>query len=233
MKQKLLISFLVISFSIHAQEFDYTKVPQIQTNATFTTEVQPDKITLSITLSESNSKGKVSVEELERKLGSILKANGINISKQLMLKDLSSNFQSSLLRRTDVQKTKNFYLEVYDAASAGTILKELSDNDISNVRLISTEYSKLEELKIELKGKAVSKARKQAVEMAKALDQKVGTALFISDMQTNVGGYRAPGVNIIGVNSIAYSENDQSNLDISFDDIRVDVTVTVYFKLEE
>src|SRR5690606_2985849 len=236
MKQILLISFIIINSFIHAQEIDYTKVPQIQTKATFTTEVQPDLITLSITLSENNTKGKVSIEELESKLENVLKSNNIDISKQLTLKDLSSNFQTYFLKKTDVQKTKNFNLEVHNANVAGKILKELADNNISNVRLLKTEYSKLEELKIELKGKAVSKAKRQAEEMTKALNQKVGEAIFISDMETNIVNYlsdQVAGLNIRGVNSIGYKEKEESNLDISFDNIRVDATVTVHFKIEK
>lgn len=235
MKKTLLISFLLINSFVFSQEIDYTKVPQIQTKATFTTEVQPDIITLSITLSENNTKGKVSIEELEKKLENVLKANSIDISKQLTLKDLSSNFQSYFLKKTDVKKTKNFNLEVNNADVAGKILNELAENDISNVRLLKTEYSKLEELKIELKGKAVSKAKKQAEEMTKALDQKIGEAIFISDMETNIGNYlsgQVAGLNIRGVNSIGYKEKEESSFDISFDNIRVDATVIVYFKIE-
>ncbi|MET3732718.1 SIMPL domain-containing protein [Moheibacter stercoris] len=236
MKHLFLISFLLINSLIYSQEIDFTKVPQVQTKATFTTEVQPDIITLSITLSETNTKGKVSIEEMERKLENVLKSNNIDISKQLTLKDLSSNFQSYFLKKTDVQKTKNFNLEVNNANVAGKILKDLAENDISNVRLLKTEYSKLEELKIELKGKAVAKAKKQAEEMTKALNQKIGDAIFISDMETNIVNYlsgQVAGLNIRGVNSIGYKEKEESNLDIKFDNIRVDATVTVHFKIEK
>lgn len=233
MKKSLFLLFLSVSHFILAQEIDYTKVPQIQTKATFTTEVQPDKITLSIILSEGSTKGKVSVEELERKLETVLKSNQVDIKKQLTLKDLSSNFQSYFLKKTDVQKTKAYSLEVYDAKTAGKILKELAENDISNVQLLKTEYTKIEELKIELKGKAVIKAKTQAEEMAKALGQKVGIPVFISDMEVNLSNYlsgQVSGLNIRGAKSLGYEE--ESNLDISFDNIRVDATVTVYFKID-
>ncbi|MFV0530297.1 MAG: SIMPL domain-containing protein [Flavobacteriales bacterium] len=236
MKKLHLIYFLLINSLIYAQEIDYTKVPQIQTKATYTTEVQPDKITLSITLSESNSKGKISVEELEQKLENVLKSSNVDISKQLTLKDLSSNFQSYFLKKTDIQKTKNYNLEVFDANTAGKILRKLADNDISNVKLIKTEYSKIEELKIELKGKAVTKAKKQANEMVKALNQKVGSVIFISDMETNIANYlsgQVAGLNIRGVNSVGHYGNKESELNISFDNIRVDATVTVHFKIEQ
>lgn len=230
--KKLTLVLLLFSTFCFSQEADYTKTPQLQTKATYTTEVNPDKITLSITLSESNTKGKVSVEELEQRMEKVLTENKVDIKKQLTLTDLSSNFKDYFLKKTDVQKTKNYELEVYDTASAGKILKGLESQDISNVQLLKTEYTKLEELKIELKGKAILKAKKQAEKMVENLNQNLGPALFISDLETNISGFlkgRASGVNVRGLNSL-YSEADL-DMEIDFDKIRVDATVIVYFEL--
>ena len=235
MKKLVIITFLTFSLFIYSQDRDYTKIPQIQSKATYTTEVQPDKITLSITLAESNSKGKISVEQLEIKLLDVLKLNQIDISKNLTLKDLSSNFQSYFLKRTEVVKSKNYNLEINSAKVAGKILKELSENDISNVKLLKTEYSKLEELKIELKGKAVEKAKRQAEEMVKSLDKKVGSVIFIADSDANISNYlsgRVSGLNIRGANSISNYDAESETADVSFDNIKIEVTVMVYFELK-
>lgn len=236
MKNLTAIIFILLGFLSFSQEADYLKVPQLQTKATYTTEVQPDKITLSIILSENNLKGKTSVEEMEKRMEIVLNENNIDIKKQLTLKDLSSNFQGYFLKKTEVQKTKNYYLEVYDAITAGKILKGLEKQEISNVKLVKTEYSKIEELKIELKGKAVSKAKNQAEEMVKMLNQKLGQAIFISDLEVNYLTGQVSGLNILGLNSFKHkieeSEFDEHEFDINFDSIRVDATIIVYFKLE-
>lgn len=235
MQKLLLIVLLFPSSFLFSQEVDFTKIPQIQTKATYTTEVQPDKITLEITLSESHTKGKATLEELESKLERVLIDNQINISKQLTLKDLSSNFQTYFLKRTDVQKAKNYHLEVADAKTAGKILRELANDDISNIKLLKTEYSKLEELRIELKGKAIAKAKQQAEEMLKPLNQKLGSAIYISDMETRVdlGGYLAG--RVAGINSNFTGQairKQETDLEISFDNIKVEATVIVLFKIE-
>lgn len=92
MKKLSLILFLFSTFCF-AQIEDYHKIPQLQTKATFTTEVYPDKITMSITLSEINTKGKVSVEELESRMLKVLNDNKVDFKKQLTLSDLSSSFK--------------------------------------------------------------------------------------------------------------------------------------------
>ncbi|AWM14972.1 SIMPL domain-containing protein [Flavobacterium sediminis] len=228
--KNLFFILLFIPLVSLAQVNDFTKTPQLQTKATYTTEVIPDKITLSITLSEQNTKGKVSVEELEKRMEKVLLENNVDIQKQLTLKDISSNFKDYFLKKTDIQKTKNYQLEIFDAVSAGTILKELESQEISNVELLKTEYSKIEELKIELKGKAILKAKKQAEEMVKNLNQELGPAIYISDLETNIFG-RASGLNVRGLNSISNQINGD-DLDISFDKIRIEATVTVYFALK-
>ncbi|MFI2741493.1 SIMPL domain-containing protein [Zhouia sp. PK063] len=224
------VALLITSISF-SQEVDFTKIPQLQTKATYTTSVSPDLITLSITLSEVNTKGKVSVEELENKMKKVLLANEIDLQKQLTLTDLSSNFKDYFLKKTDIQKTKNYQLQVYSAVTAGNVLKGLESQEISNVQLLKTAYSKLEELKIELKGKAVEKAKKQAQEMVKSLHQTLGSAIYISDLQTNISGFlnnKVKGLNVIG-----YAENQSDDqLQVAFDKIVVDATVSVYFKLE-
>lgn len=221
-------TFLISSISL-SQQMDLSNIPQIQTKATFTAEVNPDKITLSITLSEENTRGKVSIEQLEQRMQKVLLENSVDLQKQLSLVDLSSNFKNYFLRKTDVQKTKNYQLIMFDAQSAGKILKGLEKQEISNVELVKTEYVKLEELKIELKGKAVEKAKRQAEEMVKNLNQKLGSAIFISDLATNISR-QLNGSNTGSNFIVGYAQGPQ--MDVEFDKIRVDATVTVYFKLE-
>lgn len=226
---KLILCLLVTVWS-YAQNLDYSKIPQLQTQATYTQEVYADKITLSITLSEANTNGKVSVETLEQRMKKVLLDNDIDLQKQLTLTNMASDFRDYFLKKTDVQKVKNYELEIYDALTAGKIFMGLESQEISNVRLLKTEYSKLEELKIELKGKAVEKAKRQAEEMLKGLDQELGSAIFISDMETKM----YPMVNSMNRAAMLYAEsqNDMSGgIDVNFDKIRVKALVTVYFKL--
>lgn len=230
MKTIQLLSFLLISALTFGQQMDYSKVAQLQTKATYTQEVYADKITLSITLAEANTKGKVSVEKLEQRLKKTLLDNNIDLKTQLTLSNMGSNFRDYFLRKTDVQKVKNYELELYDAVTAGNILKGLESQDISNVRLLKTEYSKLEELKVELKGKAVEKAKKQAEEMLKPLDQVLGPAIFVSDLQTEVYPMMRATNSRFNAN-LSNEANSNSPLDVNFDKIKVEATVTVYFRL--
>jgi uncharacterized protein YggE len=224
------ILFLLVTSISLGQDINLQNIPQLQTIATYTQEVYADKIILSIALSEADTKGKISVEELEQRMKKVLLDNGIDIKKQLTLTNMASDFRDYFLKKTDVQKVKNYELVIFDALTAGKILKGLEKKEISNVRLLKTEYSKLEELKIELKGKAVLKAKRQAEEMLKNLDQELGPAIFISDMQTKMYPMRASLNTLVTYNGENDSNKNES-LDVNFDKIKVESTITVYFKL--
>lgn len=230
MKKVLLCLMLIYITGLTAQNFELNNTPQLQTKATFTQEVYADKITLSITLSEADTNDKISVEDLEKRLENVLLKNGIDLEKQLVLTNMASNFRDYFLKKTDVQKIKNYELEINDALTAGSIFKDLEKENISNVRLLKTEYSKLEELKIELKGKAVEKAKRQAEEMLKSLGQELGPAIFISDVQTNIYPM-VRSMNRSAMLSMESSNNVSEGIDVNFDKIKVEATVTVYFKL--
>ncbi len=229
-KTNLILVMLLIAYAGLAQTKNFIDKPYIETRATFTEEVTPDIINISIIISEKDSKGKISVDKLENMMISKLNSIGIDTKKQLTVSDLSSNFQNYFLKKKDVLKSKSFLLLVNEAKIAGKVITELEALNISNVRLTTTEYSKLEELKIELKAKAILKAKKQAEIMANALGQKVGKAIYISDVNIVAAlNGRVSGINIRGLNSI----NSINEIDsIEFEKIKVESTVSVNFEIE-
>ena len=223
----LLSLFTVFAFS---QNQNFLEKPYLETSATYTTEVVPDRIYLSITISENDTKGKVSVEELENRMIVKLKGLGIDTSEQLSIFDLTSNFKKYLLRKKDVLKNKSYSLLVYDGQTASNVIESLESIKISNVDLLKVEYSKMEELKIELRGKAVEKAKRQANSLLTPIDQSVGKALFISDNNTDI---QTRGIRISSVNGLYGSISNQLPIQepIDFEKIRVVSEVTVYFEI--
>ncbi|MCW5515997.1 SIMPL domain-containing protein [Muriicola sp. Z0-33] len=229
----LLLCFSIIAFNGIAQTKNFIDKSYLETTATIDSLVIPDRIYLSILITEKDTKGRTSVEELEKKMNTKLIALGIDTKKQLTLSDVTSNFKKYFLRGTDVLKNKAYTLLVYDAATAGKVIVGLEAIEISNVHLSKTEYSKIEQLKITLKQKAVAKAKLQATAMLKPLNQQLGKAIYISDLNTNFTTLlrtKATGINIRGMN--AESEGDYIPIDIEFEKIGIQSTVTVYFEIE-
>ena len=231
--KKTIITVLTILFVTNigfSQTKNFIDQAYIETSATVDTLVTPDRIFLTILITEKDSKGKISVEELENRMAEKLESLGINLDNQLSLSDLSSNFKKYFLKQQDVLKSKAYSLLVFDALTAGKVIMELEN--ISNVHLEKTEYSEIEKLKLELKSKAIKKANLNAISMANPLNQKVGNAIFISDLGniSNQLQGRVAGIQIRGMNSL--KETKFKAIDIEFEKIKVESYITAKFKLE-
>jgi len=221
----LLLTFVTLqSFS---QTKNFIDQPYLETTAVIDTLVVPDRIYLSITITEADTKGKVSVEELENRMNKKLIALGIDTKKQLFLTDAASNFKRYFLKSKDVLKDKSYSLMVYDAVTAGKVLVGLESIEISNVQLTKTEYSKMDQLQLQLKEKVVAKAKVQAESLLKPLNQKLGKAIYIADTNYNV--YRTEMADF-KVRNMAAQES--APIDIDFEKIRVESRINITFAIE-
>jgi len=227
---RILITILLItSLTSYGQSKNFIDQPYLETTARVDTLVIPDRIYLSILITEADTKGKTSVEKLENKMADKLKTLGIDIEKQLTLTDLGSNFKKYFLRKVDVQKDKEYSLLVYDAVTAGRVIMGLESIGISNINLTKIEYSGLEKLKINLRQRAVGAAKNQAEAMVIPLDQKLGHALFISDLNTGVQNRMTD--RMVRVQMSKESDADQP-IEIEFEKIKIESTVNVKFAIQ-
>lgn len=221
---------LIMTIASNAQSKNFIDKPYLETTATADTLVVPDKIYLSITINEQDTKGKKSVEEMANKMKIELQKIGIDINEQLFLADAASNFKSYFLKVKQVLKNKSYTLLVYDALTAGKAIIALEEQDISNIRLIKTEFSKLETLEIALKQKAVLKAKKQAYAITSSLGQTLGKAIYINDIQGGIY-YNQRSKTALGYTSINELEQDEEPLNIQFEKMKFTSTISVNFEI--
>lgn len=228
MKTKsLFLLFAFFALQTYAQTKNFIDRPYLETTAVVDTLVVPDRIHFSILITEADTRGKISVEELENRMNTKLIALGIDTKKQLFLSDAASNFKNYFLRGKDILKNKAYTLLVYDAETAGRVIVGLESIAISNIQLTKTEYSKMEQLQLELKQKAVAKAKVQGEYLLKPLNQNLGKAIYISDMNYTI--YRSE-VADFKVRTMAAQE--QAPIDIEFEKIRIESRINITFAIE-
>jgi len=232
---KKIILLLVLSL-VFTNGFSQTKnfidQPYIETRAKVDTLVSPDRIYLQILITEKDTKGKISVEELENKMANKLVLLEIDLKKQLTLSDVASNFKKYFLRKQDILKSKAYQLVVYNAESVGKVIVALESIGISNVQLYKTEYSKMEALKLTLKSKAITQAKKQAEALLKPLNQKLGKAIYISDMN-NYNNYGLQGRAVgLEVSYTMKAANDFEPIDIDFKKMKIQSEINIKFIIE-
>ena len=235
MKKSFLIFVMFFVWNLFSAQKNFLDQPYIEVGATVDTLVVPDRIYVSITLNEADSKNKKSVEEQEKQLETILKQLKINTDKDLSVLGYSSDFKKYFLKGQNILKTKKYSLLVRDAYTLGNVIISLEEAGISNTEVEKVEYSKSKELLLELKSEAVKRSRIIAQKLVKPLNQKVGKALNISvnEPQGMYGEelmvFRRGGVPG-GASKISASEEFLRKLD--FQKIKFSTTVYVKYQLD-
>ena len=215
-----------------SQSKNFIDQPYLETSAEADTLVIPDRIYLKITISENDTKNKKSVEELENIMVQKLKNLGIDTNKQLLMNDLASNYKKYVLKTSDVMKTKSYDLLVFDGLTAGKVIQELENEDISNIQLLKTQHSQEEKILADLKKRAIIKAKKNANNIANAIGQKVGNAIFISDSKINLNLNSNAFLNTsFGYNAPKQKEEFEP-ADLNFRKIGFSASLSATFKLE-
>ena len=217
----------------NGQTKNFIDQPFLETTAKVDTLIKPDIIYLDILIREKDDRNRIPVEEMESKMIQKLKSLGIDTEKQLTLSDLASNFKKYFLKQKDIMKDKAYELKVFDSQTAGKVLVSLEEIGISNVNLDRTEYSKMEELKLELKAKAVEKAKIQADFLVRPLNQKVTRAIHITDKYyeaySNFSG-ELQEVVVVGYSNKGKQEYEPPT--IEFRPIKVESEVSIKFAIE-
>lgn len=235
MKKSFLIFVMFFVWNLFSAQKNFLDQPYIEVSASVDTLVVPDRIYVSITLNEADSKNKKSVEEQEKQLEAILKKLKINTDKDLSVLGFSSDFKKYFLKGQNILKTKKYSLLVRDAYTLGNVIISLEEAGISNTEVEKVEYSKYKELLLELKSEAVKRSRIIAQKLVKPLNQKVGKALniYANESQNMYGEeplvyYR--GRDPIEVSKISASEEFLRKLD--FQKMRFSATVNIKYQLD-
>ena len=232
MKRIYLIAFLLCSVVSYAQNTNNSKVvSHVETMACVDTLVVPDRIYMNIRLDEKDTKGRVSIEKLEKQMESALKAAGIDLKKQLSLGNLGSDFSKYFFRKKEVTKEKVYQLLVYDAKTLSKVLINLEKVKISNVWLRKVEYSKADELKLFMRQKAVLQAKLQAENLAKPLEQQIGKAFSIYDINTNYDRAENFSFDALNLRSSNYKAKPTLADNVEFRKIKISSSVRVKFYL--
>lgn len=233
MKNLLYSLLLLITINAFSQTKSIYEKPFIEVSGRADTLVLPNKIWINVLLTEKDSKGKKSVEDLEKEMIQKLKEIGINTDKNVSVSDMSSNFKFYLLKQNDVFKSKSYSVLVGDAKTASKVFLGLEKIGISNVQIEKVENDQQKNIRLLINEKAILRAKQIAESLTKPLSQKVGNAIQINnfeDISNQLMGSVA-GIAIRARES-DYSEESGNQPNIEFEKIKIVSNVQVRFLLE-
>ena len=221
---------ILFSLSLYAQaEKNFIDQNYIEVTGHSDMEIAPDEIYMKILVNERDVKGKT-LAEIEKSMISKLQEIGIDVTKDLDVKDVSSNFKNYWILKTDIVLSKEYQLRVHDAKTAGKVIVELQQLGISNVSIDHIDNSKIEDFRRQVKVKAIQSAQEKAQALSEAIHQTIGRAIYIQELNYNPYNYlQAQPLNMT-VRRIA--DNTLVEPDIEFQKIKLDYSILVRFELK-
>lgn len=230
--KKLLITTLFLSSTLFLQsqtcEKNFIDQNYIEVTGKAQVEITPDIFIIKILISEKDIKTKIPINETEQKMISKLKDLGIDVGKDLSIKDLSSSFQTHILAKTDIAVSKEYTLSVHSTKTLASVFTELEAIGISNLRIIKVDSSNIEEFRKEVKVKAIKAAKEKAIMLTAAIGQTIGRAMFIQENDSWQTKARIENVAYMYVPATAA----ETEKDIDFEKITIDYSVLVRFELK-
>lgn len=194
-------------------------------------KITPNEIYIRIIIDEKDNKGKISVEQQERAMMKALRASGIDVEKNLKMLDQGSNFKNYILKKNTILTTKEYQLLVSTGKMAGEVFIHLEDIGISNISIDHVDHSDMEQFKRDVKIDAIKAAKEKASDLASAIGQKAGKALYIRENENYYPRYGATGMKMMA--NVAREDSAmETAADLEFEKITIEYTVQAYFELE-
>lgn len=166
---------LLISTQLIAQEQDNT--PYIEIESQVERKVVPDRIYLNLLVKATKTR---SIDKIERQVISKLAKVGIP-EERIFLQDAASDLVNIWYKKKRIEDQKQYQILVYNTKELGNCMETLDIEGVENIHISHTEYSKKEELKLDMLAEAMKKAKQKGQVMLSAIDKELGSPLIIRE----------------------------------------------------
>lgn len=222
----ILAALITLSFGTFAQSIDTRR--KIEVVGLSEQEVTPDIINVTISLKEYlNGKTKVTIEQLEKQLEKAVAEAGI-AKTDFTVNNLSSyNYEYQKKKNPDFLASKQYGIRFADLNKFNNIISKLDPKGIQSTSIDSYDYSKINQLKNELKLKALLSAREKANYLVTGLGEKLGPVLHI--MESDNSSFPSPrNMMYMAKGAVA---NEAADSDIDFKKIKLSFQINAVFEI--
>jgi len=226
-KALLMMAFIAFTSFTYAQSVDLRR--KIEVSGTAEQEVTPDIINVSISLQEYiDGKNKVTIDQLENQLESAVKNAGV-AKEDFTINNLSAYNNTYLKKKNpDFLASKQYLIKLHDLNKYNQIISGVDPKGIQSTGIESYDYSKIDELKNELKLKALIAAKQKANLLLNGIGEKLGDPISITEID-NGSGMPAPRVMF---RAVAMSTNAApQDSDIDFKKIKLSFQINAVFEI--
>lgn len=224
----VLAAFLASAQIVCAQGIDLRR--KIEVSGTAEQEVTPDIINVSISLQAyTDGNTKVTIEDLEGQLKKAVTDAGIAKEDFMINSVFAYKDYYARKKNSDFSASKQYKIRLHDLDKFNQILAGLDPKGIESTNIDSYDYSKMTEVKRELKIQALLAAKDKATYLLSSIGEKLGGVISISEPDNNnVFQYQNPYANTVMAYNRA-STNESS--DINFKKIKLSFQIDAVFEI--
>ncbi len=213
-----------------AQVNDFLK--KIEVTGSAEKEVVPDEIYVAISLKEyfkeKENKNKVGILQLEEQLKKAVEEAGIK-KENFTISEISGGKEWWGKRKPDIFcEAKEYMLKVENLSKIDGILAKVDEKGKNFVRIDRAEYSKMPELRKEIKIKALQAAKAKAKYLLEAVDEQLGQVLSISEGGDNHGYYQSRAY----ANVVMDAASSSPESSIGIEKIKIKYDMNVVFRIK-
>ncbi len=230
--------FFTKTFVSDAQQVIMEKplVKKIEVNGSAEQEVLPDEIFVNITLREyfkdKDNKNKVDIMALEKQLQKAVEEAGI--PKENFTIGAMNGYREWWGRKkpTTFLESKSYILKVPNLYKIDGIIARVDDKGLASTNIERYEFSKIEQLRKEIKIKALQAAKAKAQYLLEGIGEQLGEAIDIIEIDN---GYQNPqpmyaNMMMKSVGAAADSAMPESTIDVQ--KIKVRYEIKAVFKIK-
>jgi uncharacterized protein YggE len=236
--KKVLIVLVTWVFAAHVMAQDTKPVQRtISANGSSEIEVVPDEIYVQVDLREYNKKNgdKVDINTIKNNFLAACKSIGLT-EKDVTVQSYQgydNNYwwwKKNKKQNPDMKASVSYWIKVSKVDTLDALVDKMDDEATQNFFIAKTSYSKMDEVKKDLKVAAVKAARDKAIYLAEAIGEQVGQAVTINEpAEVN----QPQPVYANAMLKAANAENfSQPPMDVDFKKIKIQFDVNVVFALK-
>lgn len=232
----ILILGLLISFSfVFGQQTNQPDKRYIEVSGNVEKEVSPDEIYLRVVLKEYfEGRSKITIKEQEETMINVLKSMGYDI-KNIHLQDANTSYTKILWKSDNAVAINTYIIKLSTAEEVKVLLEGIKDLKVYSIDIVKTNYSKLEQIKEEMRTEAIIKAKEKAEKLLATLGDTLGQTLIITETPKPLYPERTTidGV-LVGNSRYKFCSINSINNDntIEFEPIKISISIYVKFEIK-
>lgn len=235
MKKLSLITLLGLCYlGLFSQSPEMPAKPFIEISGTAETEVVPDEIYITITLSERmEGKEKLMIEKQESDLKKHLKELNIDPSN-LVLNSANADYGKVRKSNKDVLVSKSYVLKVSGTDLVAKVYERLDKINAQDAYISRMAHSKILDIQKENRIKAIKAAKEKVDYLLGALGQQSGKPLEIRELDNYINDNPGYPKRFMAMNSMAvqsFDESGNSEPEMSFKKITVRSSFQVKYEI--